>query len=1203
MQKYGFICRSCLSKLPGRKTNANTQVAPTAPRRFGSVAAALKDESVSTGADFVPLADNDLQQRVTTSSIAVSKVAPEPSRIGSERIVPSDDPWASIPPARPPLNPRRDLQVNQDGQRQAAEETRREDEERKQVRVRRKVERLEHGRKRLADEIRRTNITREQEWRRERKLRAQSEEYARLPTPPSKPKPPLLIRRVPSERKVPTQVDGAEPGDRTTEVLEKLPQRFTDEYNYAPENLEFWSQFDVDFNQPTPAELASWAPAMPVATRRQEERRRALQRQKEKARKRHQEKGVLNGEYMRLGAGESHTEDSSLKSRLEQLRFMEQKSYGWFRQQMQGFEKATWHESMERYDAWKADFAELVDETDNGPEEEVSLLEGHRRRQYREQVSQLLDIKDEDSRREEWQRYIATESSEDIRDVWPQLVLACLRYFPTKVDKLIHTTWEESWRMGESVTPPWVVQDVIWFLIRHPSLKLNSGFARKLWSLMVTLMSKSPRGHLRFRQWDIFQLMDNLSTEDQVEKFYRALVEYEHPLHSNTLQQFADRLGRNIACKSTALEIIEYLVISKQLDVNSPHIGALVTTLLSFKDQQSPDDLPEVMGKPAEYFERVLELGFTPNLFTYSVLVCNICRTGSMREALNVLDIMRGQNLEPDAILYSYLLHTAKLTQDWDAMAMLLQQAASQNIQDPVVWNEPLHFVYRAFLAEARQRISQRERVPRRMLPAFDYMIKMFGRIYQPDVLRKFIPWDLDPLLHAEMKPDNANGWETGIRTYHFTLGMPSFSESEVLQPGHDTISIMLMGFMATYSNPQAAFALYRHVRKMLDAGDPDVVGFVQKTGTLLYDLVLRSMLAEKSYFGLCFGILNEMIGRSELAANSSSSGHRELRLTRQAAELPEDSVKPPRARTAAEYWHRSQQPQPETNIVFCHPPPSVHTWSILLHGLMYHKETEHAERILRLMPEYGVQPNTVSWNSMLGGYAKAQNVRMAVKTLKRLEASGVETNELTFTAFSYLHNREAGLRMMEALTKKRSTRLSTQPIRAQENDDEAESGQVAQPGLELDPGKVEAEMEAWEKQSAASPASSDVDEGRELDDDFSSRLVLDSIQMDGRASPTSAKHQPPAGEVGVDPVWQDLERQMMSQTHTDSGLKAKQDKEADDDWGLGDLEIPRKSSRRPHRSNERDDGVDSAWEDLAKRAVKDVRGRKTGDEGPESSF
>ncbi|RKU46679.1 hypothetical protein DL546_008506 [Coniochaeta pulveracea] len=1136
------------------------------------------------------------------------EAAVEPLRTESERILPSDDPWASIPPARPPVNLRGNIQVKEHVQRQAAQNARRGNAEKKQARAERKLERLEQGRKRLANEVRKANITREQEWRMERKLRAQSEGYSRVPTPPEKSQPPLLIRRVPSERKAPIQAEGIGPGDDKPAVLERIPQRFTDEYNYAPENLEFWSQFDVDFNHPTPAELVSWAPAMPVAPRKQEERRRALQRQKDKARRRHQEKSLQDREYMRLDSGDSYDKSTSLKSQLEQLRFMEQKSYGWFRQRMQEFEKGTWHESMERFDAWKADFAELVEDIDKGPENEVSLLEGHRRRQYRGQVSGLLDIKDEDARHEEWQKYIAQESKEDIRDVWPQLVLACLRYFPTKVDKLITATWEESWRLGESVTPPWVVQDAVWFLVRHPSLKLNSGFARKLWALMVTLMSKSPRGHLRFRQWDIFQLVDNLSTEEQVEKYYRALVEYGHPLHSNTLQQFADRLGRNVAFKSTALEIIEYLVTSKQLDINSPHIGALVTTLLSFKDQQSPDDLPEAIGKPAEYFERVLELGFTPNLFTYSVLVCNICRTGSMREALNVLDIMRGQNLEPDAILYSYLLHTAKLTQDWDAMAMLLQQAASQNIQDPVVWNEPLHFVYKAFLAEARQRISARERVPRRILPAFNYMIKMFGRVYQPDVLRKFIPWDLDPPLYAEMKPDDANGWETGVRTYHFTLGMPSFDEHALVQPGHDTISIMLMGFMATYSNPQAAFALYRHVRKMLDAGDPDVVGFVQKTGTLVYDLVLRSMLAEKSYFGLCFGILNEMIGRSELAANSVSLGRRELSLTRQAslesdpATLGEHSAQPPRARTAAEYWHQAPKAPEEAKAVFCHPPPSVHTWSILLHGLMYHKETEHAERILRLMPEYGVQPNTVSWNTMLGGYAKAQNVRMAVKTLKRLEASGVEANELTFTAFSYLHNREAALRMMETLTKKRSTRLSGQPVKAKESDDKAESGQAAQLGLELDPGNVEAEMEAWEKESAVSPASSDVDLGKDLHEDFSSRLVLGSVHMDENP-PSSTSHQSPVGETGVDPVWQDLERQMMSQDQTDSVVNTRQAGEADDDWGLGDLEMPRNRPRRLQRSSKRVDDVEAAWEDLANRAVKEVRGRAAGDNRPGSAF
>lgn len=1029
----------------------------------------------------------------------------------------------------------------------------------------------------MADEARRKNITREQAWRREKKLRFNEDSLAsgRLPTSAARPKPPLVIRKVPSERKVvestPPQVGGHKSDEGNTAVLERIPERFTNEYNYAPENLSFWTQFDVDWKGHTPDQLASWAPAMPVSTRKQEERRRALKKQKAKARER-QRKALQDEGNSSIGSEQERgpSQDLSLKSKLENLRFMERKSYGWFRQEMQGFEKATWHESLDRFEAWKLDFAELVEEVDGGGEVEVSLLGGHRRRQYRDHVSRLLAITDDQARSEEWQRYVSEELREHLQDAWPQLVLACLRYFPTKVDLLIKATWEDSWRLGESVTPPWIVQDAIWLLIRHPAIKLNGGFCRKLFDLMLMLMAKSPRSHLRFRQWDIFQLVDNLPKEEQVEELYRALVEYGHPLHFNTLQQIADRLARDVAFKSTALEIIEYLVNSKQLDVNSPHIGALVTTLLSFKDQQSPDDLPVVLGKPAEYFERVLELGFTPNLFTYSVLICNICRCGSMREALSVLGIMRGQNMEPDAVLYSYLLHTAKQTQDWNAMALLLQQASSQNVRDPVVWNEPLHFVYKAFLAEARHRVSKRELVPRRVLPAFEHMIKIYGNIFNPDLLRKFIPWDLDPLLNAEMKLDTLGGWEAGMRTFHMAQGMPSWGERGLLEPGYDTISIMLMGFMSTYSNPQAAFALYRHVRKMLDAGDPDVVGFVQKTGTLVYDLVLRSMLAEKSYFGLCFGILNEMIGRSELAATSSSSGHRELPLTQQtqtttsstaneesqAQEIDTSPSPPPEelkpqpyqgpstARTAAEYWHPPPQPPQDTKIIFCHPPPSTHTWSILLHGLMHHHEAEHAERVLKLMPEYGVQPNTVSWNTMLAGYARQQNTRMTVKTLKRLEASGVEASELTYTAFSYLDNRDAALRMMEKLTKKRSERLAGEPVREDPNPEEGEGGRVVD-GLELAPEVVQAEMEAWEGSVVEEDMASQVQEK-----EMPSKIRIADL-MGGSSSMPPTRPKRSAREGDVDPVWRDLEKELMGKVRADMDPK-KAGKKSRDAKGVG---------------------------------------------------
>ncbi|KAJ9642469.1 hypothetical protein H2199_004850 [Coniosporium tulheliwenetii] len=86
---------------------------------------------------------------------------------------------------------------------------------------------------------------------------------------------------------------------------------------------------------------------------------------------------------------------------------------------------------------------------------------------------------------------------------------------------------------------------------------------------------------------------------------------------------------------------------------------------------------------------------------------------------------------------------------------------------------------------------------------------------------------------------------------------------------------------------------------------------------------------------------------------------------------------------------------------------PTTQTWTILLNGFMRHRQTRAAEKVLQLMRKRGAEPNVVTWNSLVAGYAGAQDVEGAVGALKRMEGEGVQVDGYTVAALGHLRDRE----------------------------------------------------------------------------------------------------------------------------------------------------------------------------------------------------
>ena len=105
---------------------------------------------------------------------------------------------------------------------------------------------------------------------------------------------------------------------------------------------------------------------------------------------------------------------------------------------------------------------------------------------------------------------------------------------------------------------------------------------------------------------------------------------------------------------------------------------------------------------------------------------------------------------------------------------------------------------------------------------------------------------------------------------------------------------------------------------------------------------------------------------------------------------------------------------QPESN----HPAmaaPSVQTWSILASAFFKHNQVRAAEKVLGLMRERGIEPDQVTWNTLVSGYASIQNIEKAVDAITRMEAAGYNLDRRTFRGLSKIYHRD---RLLAAIQK-----------------------------------------------------------------------------------------------------------------------------------------------------------------------------------------
>lgn len=94
---------------------------------------------------------------------------------------------------------------------------------------------------------------------------------------------------------------------------------------------------------------------------------------------------------------------------------------------------------------------------------------------------------------------------------------------------------------------------------------------------------------------------------------------------------------------------------------------------------------------------------------------------------------------------------------------------------------------------------------------------------------------------------------------------------------------------------------------------------------------------------------------------------------------------------------------------------PTVQTWSILIAAYFRHGQKLAAVKVLKMMEARGMQPNKVTWNTVISGYSQMQDVDNAVGAMQKMEATGFDIDARTLEGLGRVRDRN---RVLEALKK-----------------------------------------------------------------------------------------------------------------------------------------------------------------------------------------
>ncbi|VZI21884.1 unnamed protein product [Fusarium fujikuroi] len=564
------------------------------------------------------------------------------------------------------------------------------------------------------------------------------------------------------------------------------------------------------------------------------------------------------------------------------------------------------------------------------------------------------------------------ENTSDMRKAWDELdIESRKKIWPTVMLSTLHSCPGKAAQVLESTLDPlpqgYAILDVAHFCISN---------------LRLTNIKTWPR-----------RLGKKLPLEQAVEML-QILQKSGIKLHRNTLLHFARNLASSSTYKTKAFELLREIA-DKGHDLNSAGFASVVTTLLLSRQAKNGWSTSDESFPPQRALEYFLERGFSPNLINFTSLVESLCLQGDIAEAVRLPLLLAENGVELDQRCYTTVFRGAKASLKASNVQLALDVARAAKAPYVDVLNNTLHSIF--YFAEMESR--ERQYPSPWTVPIFGSMLRIYAKKFDLEPLQWLLP-DTLPLILSHEDVDGIEKFRSGPRRewgFRTTIVpvVNEFFEREAprQKPNAETLAIMLRAYIKTLYRPYDLMSFYSYFKSRLEEhGAEKNWGreLVEDQGSVVHDTLIQVMLGQKSLLRPALQVFGDML-RGTLTSKMKEEGIE--------ATSPPDGIQ-------------------------AHPAPSLFTFTILLHGLLMRKEKMLGEQMLQVMREHNLEPNDVTWNTLVKGYASMQNLSQTVGTLQDLEAAGYKPDAYTFKAFSRLKDQTRALETMEKIIDENKKRL-----------------------------------------------------------------------------------------------------------------------------------------------------------------------------------
>ncbi|KAK8024288.1 hypothetical protein PG993_012354 [Apiospora rasikravindrae] len=463
---------------------------------------------------------------------------------------------------------------------------------------------------------------------------------------------------------------------------------------------------------------------------------------------------------------------------------------------------------------------------------------------------------------------------------------------------------------------------------------------------------------------------------EQVVAIFQYLRSSMPRLTPSTLLHLAARFASSSNHKVLAAEILCYMTEINGFDMNSPAAASVCTSLLNVKR-----GLPAPQGDaaPDRLFKTLLEHGLRPNLLNFTALMRNFAVSGHLETAWTVFELLGRHGIEADDQVYSILLNASKKENDVSSIRRVIESVDVRDRGRPWnvnIANHLLDILYRDNEGQNEVRRAQRKRNN-----AFRPMLQLYAKIFRLRPLQKFLPFDIEELLLWQ-----GPSAKYATATTRMTNDVPPQTIPLLADPDSTTLALMITAHYRCLEGPKQIFQTYKHYNELLARRDSHATSIAPQHGTLVHDMFLKAIMQFRPYLGYAVRTVQGMLVRAEEESRQRERGHGSTAIA--------DAV------------------------VKKHPYPSVYTWTTLINGFRNHRLPDPAFSVLRMMVQEGrVQPNTATWNALIGAYARVGNAESAVRTMRYLEAAGFQSDRYTVRAMESLPRkaREQAVELLEA--------------------------------------------------------------------------------------------------------------------------------------------------------------------------------------------